>query len=336
MINFDRALRQFDVGGFITKVGGQKESRSSHSHEYLMTCPKCGSERLRWNHQKDAWICWGCNRKGNTVALLQIVFGLDEQSALRYILDGYEGGDGQHASLDVQSIAPITRKRATLRRLPTIPWPPDVERLAYVHPHAQAWIYLHKRGVSQEQAAAWRLGFCRHGWLKGYLFFPVYMDDGLVYWQARAAFDPPGGERKGFKKTMNPKSVEGHATAGDVLLNYDRARTEQHVVVTEGPFDAIKVGTNAVAMLGKVPTPHKVARLLRMRAMRYTIYLDRGQEERRYAEQLASQLSAQAPVYIAEPPEGYDPGSLTPEQNAWVIQNATRYKAQLSERPLTH
>jgi len=336
VIDFDRALRQLDVDAFIQKVGGQKESRSAQSHEYLLPCPKCGSSRLRWNHHKDAWICWGCNRTGNTAMLVQLAFGINADAARKFILDGYDGGDGNHASLDVQCIAPIAPKRAQLRRLPTIPWPTDVERLAYVHAHAQAWIYLHKRGVTQEHAAAWHLGFCRHGWLKGYLFFPVYMDDGLVYWQARAAFDPPGGERKGFKKTMNPKSVEGNALAGDVLLNYDRARTEQHVVITEGPFDAIKVGINAVAMLGKVPTPHKVARLLRMRAMRYTIYLDRGQEERQYAETLARQLSVQAPTFIATPPEGYDPGALTPEQNAWVIDNAVRYKAQLSERPLAH
>ena len=336
MNRLDRALQQFDADAFAKRVGGTKESRSARSHEYLLPCFECGSSRLRWNTVKHAWICWGCNRTGSTLQLIERMLGLDEMAATAYVVRGYEGGEGCHANLSLGVHAPAPKPREGLQRLPLIQWPHGVERLDYIHAHAAAWIYLHKRGVGRDEANAWRLGYGRDGWLKGYLIFPVFMDDGLVYWQGRACYDPPNGERKGFKKTLNPKSLEGYASAGDVLLNYDRARTEEHVVITEGPFDAIKVGPHAVALLGKVPTPQKIARLLRMRALRFTVYLDRGDEERQYAQKLARELSAQADVYIAEPPEGADPGSLTAAQNAEVVRRPVRFKPQLSETALAH
>ena len=332
---FVQALQQFDAGAFVQRFGGDKESRSAYSHEYLMPCPKCGSSRLRWNPSKDAWICWGCRRSGASLLLVQLCLGVSELDALNFIMDGYEGGDGQHAQLDAHVTAVVPPQRMRLRRLPQIPWPRGVDRLDTHPAHALAWRYLSTRGVSLSMAAMWGLGFGRQGWLKDYLVFPVFMDDGLVYWQGRACFEPPPGTGR-FRKTLNPKSEADHATAGEVLLNYDRARHMEHVVVCEGPFDAMKVGPHAVALLGKVGTEAKVARLLRMQAKRFTIYLDRGEEERAHAEAIAKQLSVQAQVSIAVPPEGFDPGALTPEQNAFVVSRASSFRLRLSDRGLLY
>ena len=334
MSTYERALRQFDAASFVRRLGGEKESGNRYSHEYLLPCPKCGSSRLRWNHLKDAWICWGCRRTGSTLLLVQLCLGVDELKAFDFIYAGYEGGDGQHAQLDAAIATHIPSQRPRLRRLPQIPWPPAVDRLDDHPAHAKAWRYLAGRGISPSTAAIWGLGFGRSGWLKDYLVFPVYMDDGLVYWQGRAAFDPAPGSAGRFRKTLNPRSDGEHATAAEVLLNYDRVRYHDHVVICEGPFDAMKIGPHAVALLGKSASEAKLARLLRLRARRFTVYLDRGDEERRHAEAIASVLSAQAAVAIAEPPEGYDPGALTPEQNAFVVERASRYRPQLSDRPL--
>lgn len=338
-MSYERALEQFDAGAFVARLGGEKESRSHYSHEYLMGCPACGSSRLRWNHEKDTWICWGCRRTGTTLTLIQVQLGVSEDDALALIMAGYEGGNGEHDRLRAAIQAAMPAQRAALRRLPQIPWPAGVERLDRHAAHGGAWNYLFRRGVSFDMAAPWQLGVGRMGWLKDYLIFPVFMDDGLVYWQGRACYDR-AGPRGAFKKTLNPKSEADHATASEVLLNYDRARIAEHVVVTEGPFDALKVGPHAVALLGKAVTPAKVARLLRMRASRFTIYLDRGDEERAAAHKLARELSVQAEVYVAEPPEGFDAGDLSPEQNKGVIEAAVRFTpqlaSQLSSRPLVY
>lgn len=203
-----------------------------------------------------------------------------------------------------------------------MPWPSGVDVLADTPLHAPAWDYLRKRGLGPELLRDWRLGWGRMGWLREYILFPVLMDGGLVYWQGRFAGD---WREARVPKTRNPRSVEGYATAQDVLFNYDRAKAASHLVICEGPIDALKIGPHAVALFGKVASPSKVARLLRCRALRYTVYLDAGEEEREHAERLAAQLSGFAPTHIATPPPGYDPGALTIEQNAHVLEHAPRY-----------
>ncbi len=270
---------------------------------------------------------------------------VDREDAITYIMDGYIGGD---ARLSLSEIArmpePITIERKQLQRLPQMKWPSMVARVTTRH--ATAMNYLIGRGISFDQIDQYNVGVGLSGRLKDYVVFPVYMDGGLVYWQGRATWNPPEGlsregkkawaEATGYRKTLNPfnppKGIE-QATAGEVIFNYDRALACPHVVITEGPVDAMKVGTHAVGLLGK-GTDTKVERLRRMRAQRYTIYLDRGvlktgqfkTEERERAEELAAELDGFAPVYIAVPPSGHDPGSLTPEQNARIVEAAEPYR----------
>ena len=336
--DLERALRSFDANAFADRHGGYKESRSSRSHEWLIPCPWCGSDRLRWRHQpgvKMAWVCWGCGRTGETLDLVQGLERCDRAGAIGYVLDGYVGGDAPVA-LDLVASMPTVSHRPDLEVLPRVPYPRGYEAIDVTSPvHFEARRYLHGRGVTDEMIAAYRIGTSRSGWLKGYVIFPCFMDGGLVYWQGRATWDPPNTDKErrrvwvkqtNYRKTLNPYGEEAGAGASFVLFNFDRARAERHVVVCEGPIDAVKVGLHAVALLGKVPSPTKVERLLRMSASRYTVYLDRGEEERAKALELARQLHDFAPTFIATPPPGYDPGKLSVAQNAAVIAQAEPYR----------
>jgi hypothetical protein len=340
--DLDRALKGLDALAFAERHGGHKESASHRSHEYLLLCP-CGSDRLRWNAKKGTWICWGHppelweTRSGDTLKLIQVLEHMDEEASIEFVIGGYDGGDAKIETLNSK----LLEVRANqVRRLPPIPWPRGVDVLtAPCAPHQRAWDYLTKRGVTPEQVAQYRIGYGRQGRLSNYIFFPVYMDRALVFYQARATWDPPPGDgnaRKywvkltNYRKTLNLPSVGQSARGEEVIFNYDMASVYETVVINEGPFDAVKVGPHAVAWLGKsgkVPHPVKVERLKRMNANRFVIYFDRGREELAAAEALAKELTGWSDVYIVQPPEGYDPGALTPEQNATVIQGAWRFSA---------
>lgn len=332
-MNLERALRAFDARAFAARHGGYKESPSKNAHEYLLPCPYCASDRLRWNHPtKQLWICWGCRRTGSTLDLVQALEKLDLRSAMHYVDRLYVGGD---ASLELLPLVVARPVRVSLGDLPAMPWPTGVDLLADEDAHRIAWRYLTRRGVDATVALAYKIGIGRFGRLERYLVFPCYQDGRLVYWQGRATWDPPpqldAVQRKAwvrethFRKTLNPLGSADTAGAAEVLFNYDRARQSQHVVICEGPFDAIKVGPHATALLGKVASDAKINLLRRMHAARYTIYLDRGVEEQKLAAKLAAELSPYAPTFIAIPPDGYDPGALTPEQNNHVIERAVRY-----------
>lgn len=337
-----RALRAFDATAFAERHGGFKESRSPRSHEYLLphlgARPDgfpCNSDRLRWHHEppkKMAWICWGCGKTGDTLDLVGMLERTDRTGAIGIVVDGYSGGD---APTELREVAHVKAPTRVLERLPLIEWPRGLELIDPRAPaHVEAVDYLiGKRGLTYDQLAFYRIGYCRVGRLARYVVFPCFMDGGLVYWQGRATWDPPAGLSKDalrawkqatkYRKTMNPYSDDGQTTGSmSILFNYDAARVHEHVVVVEGPIDAIKVGTNAVALFGKEPSPEKVERLLRMAARRYTVYLDPGEKEEAKALELAHQLADFAPTYFAQPPAGHDPGSLTPAQNWHVLATA--------------
>lgn len=349
-----RALRAFDAKAFAERHRGYKESRSALSYEYLLPCPFCGGDRLRWRHEpnvKMAWVCWHCKKSGDTIQLVQACERLSLPEAISFICAGYVGGDAPEVLTETAQM-PLQRQ---LERLPVIPWPEEVILISggpvppSWPPHqgqsaeetlfAKAWSYCAQRGIMPNVVREYRLGWGARGRVGGYLIFPVFMDGGLVYWQGRASWDPPSmldkAQRKewerqtNYRKTLNPIRADHTTGAEEVVFNYDRARAYPHIVICEGPIDAIKVGPHAVALLGKAWNHTKLDRLLRLPAQRYTVYLDRGEQERKSAVTLAAELNGFAPTFIATPPPGCDAGKLTPEQNAVVIQHAEPFRPAL-------
>lgn len=334
LLELTRALRAFDAKAFAERHGGHKESSSKQSHEYLLRCPLCGGGNLRWNPTKAAgmggWVCWNCRTSGNTLYLVQVLERIRADAAVLYVLGSYTGGDAQ---LDLRDIARMPEPGEVLSakpaQHPAIEWPAGVID-ARLHPRVRA--YLHGRGIDDARIAEWDIRAGTAGRLTDYAVFPCYMDGRLVYYQGRASWNAPSHlsreERRAwekatkYRKTLNPPNPkEGEApraTAEDVLFNYDRARSYWHIVIVEGPVDAVQVGPHAVGLFGK-GTNAKIERLRRMGARRYTVYLDRGEEERARALEIAAQLHGWAEVLLATPPEGYDAGALTREQNAYVV-----------------
>lgn len=341
------ALAQFDAAAFVKRHGGHKESASPHSFEWLLGCPKCHGDRLRWNSAKQMFTCWGCSTPtrvvgGSTIDLICLLEGVDIGGALAILHAGFVGGGNKLDTLDGSALSTRDPRLGgpVLRQPKAVQWPPEGCDLLTVPcvPHARAWQYLASRGVTAAMVQEAGLAFGRTGKLANYVVFPVRMDGRVVYWQGRATWDPPLGltreQRKAwvddtkYRKTMNPTArTPEDTTAQEVLLGYDAARSHRHVVVVEGPFDQIKIGPHGVAMLGKAVSPQKVALLQRLRVDRYTIYLDRGAEEMQWAEHLAAQLYSHAPVHVAVPPEGRDPGSLARHENAAIVQAAPRWRA---------
>ena len=330
-----RALDAFDAHRFVTKHQGHKETPSAHTFEYLLPCPRCNSSRLRWNNKKHTFICWGCRLTGDTLFLIQIMERIDEIGALDYVIDGYVGGDANLELSQLIGAAP-QKERVRARQLPHLLWPEGVELLTSpCAPHQEAWGYLERRGLTTAAVKAYKLGYGRSGWHARYLIFPVFMGSKLVYYQGRATWDPPTGlsgeDRKqwikatGYRKTLNPPTLPGYATASEVLFNYDSAKHYSHIVICEGPIDAIKVGPHAVALFGKAYSPQKVDCLMKTQARKFTVYLDRGEEEWEAANRLAAQLAALGEVYLAVPPEGRDAGDLTQDENAMVLAHAEKW-----------
>jgi len=109
---------------------------------------------------------------------------------------------------------------------------------------------LAKKHISALQIKKFKLQCFTEGYYKGRLYIPFYMNNKLVFFQARDLL----GEKKWleehkrsrkYKKYENPKGIP----KSQILFNYDNINNKESVVVVEGPFDAMTT-KNAVAILG--------------------------------------------------------------------------------------
>jgi hypothetical protein len=128
--------------------------------------------------------------------------------------------------------------------------------------------------------------------------FPIFRD-GIIYgWQARKIAPAPGELRL----------ISSRFNKSKFLLNWDRAKEEKALIVTEGPFDCVAAdavkGIGAVATLGKGISIDQIDLMLKSRAEEIYIGLDRDAFEEMY--ELANVIGLRKKILRAQVPEGRD------------------------------
>lgn len=247
--------RYFDVAAWLAARGVAVDGA-----EVLLDCPQCGKRKLSVNVERRKWHCWVCASRpgvgqsaGGMVALVEVVEGVGRAVA-EAILAKYGRppvGTGTIAgALDPGAGNPPQARIAT-----PIPYPPTWQPCTSVLP------YMAERRITLADAQEWGLGFCTGGVYANRLIFPVFEGGQLVYYQGRAMWPKPPGDKR-YRKSLNPPGISGMANSGDLLMNLDRARNYPRVAVTEGPMDCLRTGPDAVCTFGKQISPAQVGRLL--------------------------------------------------------------------------
>jgi len=92
--------------------------------------------------------------------------------------------------------------------------------------------------------------------------------------------------------------------------NYDNILNDT-VIITEGPFDCMKIGSGSIALLSMAFSKEQVLKLKKKKIKKAFIIFDSGEEEQKRAKQLESFLTFIPEVFHVELPEKYkDPGEL--------------------------
>jgi len=179
-----------------------------------------------------------------------------------------------------------------------------------------AYQYLVNRGLSESQIYYYRLGVCLSGRYRGRIIVPTFNDkEELVTFVAR---DYTGQLKP---KVLTPPAANGGHGVKDYVFNLHRAATLGHLIIGEGVFDAISLGTRGIAIFGKTATDIQLAKIINKKPQRITIVLD--PDARTEAEKLANQLIMHCPdVKIAYLPEGVDPNSVDKTLLEVAIKNA--------------
>lgn len=201
----------------------------------------CGGEhhkqKLAVNLATDFWHCWVCGQGGRNLLRLLALGGKDHPDYVEYA-----------AEIEKPKEA-LPERQYERVRLPMefrplcVPWQSPYYR--------QAISYLARRGITPDDILTYKLGYCESGRYAERIIVPSFDEYGeLNFFVGRAVW-----ERLGLPYLSG--KFDKDIIFNDLLVDWERP-----ITLVEGPFDAIKAGTNAVALQGKFMSPRLFDKIL--------------------------------------------------------------------------
>ena len=238
-------LAGVDVLGLIEKDTSLKRTAGTKGGEWCGPCPFCGgTDRLRvWPNHPDGrgqWWCRQCGLGGDAINYIRQRDGLDFAEACRVL--GVDNGDEQRTGSTGRK-AHREKPKPMLQPKPEDDGPmADWEAaLIAVEDFCQKWLfedvgskaraYLAGRGIREDTAKTWGLGFnpkaqeVRGLWIERGIVIPGWV--GYIPWYVKIR-----------KATGKPKyeHVKGSKPA---LYGLDKLAGRRVVIICEGELDAI-------------------------------------------------------------------------------------------------
>lgn len=233
-----------------SKFGHVTISSGGNGTELIIDCPSCSRHKLSVNPSKGVYQCWHCHDTGTLSKLL----------GMRVVVDNI--------------------KKVNKPKYSGFISPGDVIPLSQLPDEHEAILYLRNRNFDPKLLSdSFGLGYCKRGKkfgggvfdTSGTIVIPLFENGKLIAWQSRLLYDPKkvnegeeamygwvyDSERQKYKVPPKYFTSPGFKK-GEHFFNFDQAVKCGFVVVTEGAFDAMRVGKCAVASFGKSLTEAQI------------------------------------------------------------------------------
>jgi hypothetical protein len=296
---------------FIENVFG-KGHLASNGKNFDVRCPFCApsdpnKRKLVIRVEDDVNHCWTCGWKAHTLAPLIRKFGTQEQ--FRKYRDEFMPEDARTRLKEFQE------KEAEKKPLEL---PKDFRLLTLVplsDPDAKAaWFYLKKRGLTLRDAWYYKLGLSNDGRWKRRIIMPSFDFDGKLNFFVARNID---------ESDRRPKYDNPEEDKVPIIFNEINIDWTKRLVICEGPFDLVKCGDNAVALLGS--DLNEQSRLFTQILLHNTpvaLALD-GDMWYKKTPKIAKKLQEyDIDVVIVDTREAGDPGKMSKSQFKTALENA--------------
>ena len=130
--------------------------------------------------------------------------------------------------------------------------------------------YLHSRGLTNNDIIFYNIHYGFTGKYTNSVVFPVYLNDILVFYTARSFIT---------NEKIHPNKLSAPTGKAGCLFNYDHAKNCKDLIITEGVFDSISCGKNAVCLFGKKASDKQLDLILESNAINVIICLDPDAKE---------------------------------------------------------
>lgn len=292
-----------DLIQLLTDHGITRFRSVSNGNELCFRCPICDDHKDRFflNPRTFLWKCHNCDEQGNLYRLLEVALDMDPHEVYRAVRE-----------LDYGPVALPALKQEDI---PKIEMPDSIPLTNPSSPIEKPfWDYLlgPTRRISPTTVVNYGMRCVLIGRYAMRVIIPLHYNGDIVSFAARSIYDacpcgkggwPNHSTEHKFTKILYP---QGTHKAG-MLFNIDRVYGPE-VVLVEGPFDAIRLSTRAVATLGAGLSAEQRQLLKAKGFEKVIICYDPDEAGEKGAVRAARELLAAGfEVAIAWLPEGTDP-----------------------------
>ncbi len=160
------------------------------------------------------------------------------------IIDAYEISDPDHFETMATSFLKESTKPSTGKTKHSLTFPNSFHKIRKRGTGHRFWRYLKQRGFKDPQkfSETYNLRCCSVGSWKDRIIIPVYERRKLVTWTGRAITKTIDAPRyKTLSKTIGDPMKAKINTNETLLLHDDLVKGGEALLITEGPFDALKL-----------------------------------------------------------------------------------------------
>jgi hypothetical protein len=281
---------------------------------YIFDCPHCGKSEKLWIRKKDGrFICFYCadidRFKGRAEYALKDLLN-QPLDAIKEKLYGFSSREGENTYITID-LKGFTEEEELVTPPPKeISWPWDSYEITSSFA-ARGAAYLESRGIPLHVASAYGI---RYWPTQRRVLFPVFVDGVLVGYQGRAVYKTEWEDSNGMSHSgLKILTSQGMDRSNEVMF-YDRLRGSKHVVLCEGPVDALKAhlcGGN-IATMGKVVSRGQLNLIRGLGIEKVYLALDPDASDE--AAKVAQELGDDLQLFLMYPPDGFkDLGDMTLE-----------------------
>jgi len=250
----------YDIEQFVTRHFEDYRYYGNPPTEIQICCPFCDDTKYHFNihlnPDKQVVHCFKC---GHATTWIHFVMEITKLPYWRVVGELYSVS---RVKEDMKGVLETKMKPATAVVIDEHHLPDDFVLLSERHKTVlceEARLYLKRRGFGKYFLKRYMLGASESvGWR---VIIPIERD----YWQGRALY-----------KWLEPKYINPKEPARDIIFNPRALDVYNEIVVCEGAFSAMAVGDNAIAIIGKEPTPERIERISDSSADTVIIALEAG------------------------------------------------------------
>jgi DNA primase len=224
------------------------------------TCPYCGRElKFGINLKSNVTNCFRCGAKPEPLTLVMELenFG-NSMQAIEFLMKGNFDGP------------PLKFNKATAKESPTDLYLPKyfVNIALGSSKHGiRARQYLVDRGLNIDVLSKKGWGYCEDGDYEWYIIIPYMVNQKMVYYNARNFI----GREPRYK---NPPNDESPVRKNTIIYNADALKIKGKIYVCEGAINAVTLGDDAIACMGKTISPYQINKMITSQVKSFIILLD--------------------------------------------------------------